>query len=135
MIAADIARVSGGIAQTLRTVPAFGVVYDRPPAQVEAYSATVVLASAVPLDPCSVELLFDIELVAPYTDFGAAFDWLYSRLDDVVSALSADPTCGGTCTGLRFGQLERGVESINIGGGTPGLALRVSLSPTTATRG
>jgi hypothetical protein len=96
------------------------IVYSSPPSTIEGYSATV---SPAPewgtFDGgtfCDPVVSWEVVLVTPVNDFGAAMDWFYERITEL--AASAD-------VGVASWQQ---IERINLGSGD-GFAVRVSLDP------
>ena len=125
-----VLQVAAGIKAALD--PHFGIVYRLPPAQTEASSATVVPTGGSPESRSAAALKFDVVLVANLADFEAALAWLADGIGLVSDALTADPTCGGTCTGIRVASWGE-FYLATIGGGADALAVRITLSETNPT--
>lgn len=124
--------VAKGIGAAVRASNRFSVVYDLPAAQVETNSVTVLPTGGSPDSPCSAALTFDLEAVAAPSDWATAFGWLTDAVGWIADALSADPSCGGSCSGVSVASWGQ-VFLTSIGGGADALAIRVTLTPTNAT--
>jgi len=127
-----IVQVARGLAATIRTSAYFAIVYDLPSAQPEARSATIVPSGGKPESRYVSALTNDVLLVAPISDFESALEWLSDGVEAVSVAIDADPTCGGTCTGVRIASWAE-FHTVTIGGGADALAIRITLSETNPT--
>lgn len=124
-----VKSVADGIAAALDATGEFAVTYALPSPHTEAQSATVLPTGGRPEVPCTAALRFDVVLTADPSDVAEAFAWLMDRVSSVTDALAADPTCGGTCTGVAV-ESWGSVEMVSIGGGADALSLRVTLTET-----
>lgn len=75
---------------------------------------------------CDAEINWELILVTPHADYGAAFSWIFTVLPEVQDAFP-DPTLGGLVDGCMVSNWSQ-PQQVQLGGEV-GIAVYVALAP------